>query len=270
MFSVSLRKHISVRDYKSYGEDPTPEQKAASDKAAADKAASDKAAADKTFTQTQVDEMINKRFKKEKEANEKLKTEYEKLQQTQGLSAQQIEEYAKKVQELENAGLSKEELAKKEHERLQKTAKENETKLSGERDLFKNLYSDSQIESAIQRAASDPDIKALRPEQMIMMLKSQTRLIQKDAGGKQQFEVAVDWKEVKDNETIVVQIPVKEALKRMKEQPTVFGNLFESDAKGGLGGQTVSANDGSLNPASYGDFAAYKKNREAILAKTAK
>lgn len=218
------------------------------------------------FTQAQVDEFMNKRFKKEKEANETLKKEYEKLQQSAGLTAQEKEEYAKKVQELEVLTLSKEDLAKKEAERIQKAAKQNEEKLTGERDLYKNLYSSTQIENAISRAAADPEIKALRPEQMVLLLKNQTRLVQKDVGGKSQFEVAVDWTEGDQ----AVQIPVKEALKRMKEQPNQFGNLFESDSKGGVGGNNVSSGDGGLNPASYETPEAYRKHRAAILAKTRK
>lgn len=243
----------------------------AEDKAAAEAAAAEAAkTAEKTFTQAQVDEIVGKRFKKEKEQNEKLAAEYKKLQDTQGLTAAQVEEYQKKVTELENLGLSKEELAKKETERFQKTAKETQDALTGERDLFKGLYSSTQIENAITRAANDSEIKALRPEQMVMLLKSQTRLVQKDVGGKKNFEVAVDWTENIEGVEQTIQIPVKEALKRMKEQPTVFGNLFESDAKGGLGGDTVSSGNGALNPTSYKTFDDYKKNRGAILAKTQK
>lgn len=222
--------------------------------------------APKSFTQAQVDEIVNKRFKKEKEANETLKSAYEKLQQKDNLTTQEKEEYAKKVAELEVLTLSKEDLAKKETERLQKTAKEKEDKLANERDLYKNLYSSTQIENAISRAAGDAEIKALRPEQMVLLLKNQTRLVQKEVGGKSLFEVAVDWSE---NDQ-VVQIPVKEALKRMKEQPTLYGNLFESDAKGGMGGNNVSSGDGGLNPASYETPEAYRKHRAAILAKTRK
>src|SRR5690606_9268331 len=40
----------------------------------------------------------------------------------------------------------------------------------------------------------------------------------------------------KDGKSIVVKLPVPEAVKRMKELPEDFGYLFEAHTKGGVGG----------------------------------
>jgi hypothetical protein len=217
------------------------------------------------LTQAEVDVIIDKRFKKEKEANERLTSELAKMRDKEGTTQQEREAFQTRINELEALTLSKEDLAKKEQERIANAAKKVEESLSSERDLYKNMYTESQIETTLANAASDPEVKALSPKQVVMLLKSQTRLVQKDVGGKAKFEVLVDWTETdKEGNSTQVQIPAKEALKRMKEQPAVWGNLFESDAKGGLGGNNVQQQGGSLNPASYSDFENYKKNRTAI------
>lgn len=219
----------------------------------------------KTFTQAEMDAAIDKRFKKEKESNERLTNELKTFRDREGTSVQEKEAFQTRINELEALTLSKEDLAKKEQERISTAAKKVQDGLTGERDMFKGLYTESQIESALGSAASDPEVKALSPKQVVMLLKSQTRLVQKDVGGKAKFEVLVDWTETdKEGVSTQVQIPAKEALKRMKEQPAVWGNLFESDAKGGLGGNNIQQG-GSLNPASYSSFDAYKKNRTQIV-----
>ncbi len=227
------------------------------------------AAAPKTFTQAEMDAAIDKRFKKEKESNERLSNDLKALRDKDGVTEQEKAAFQTRISELEALTLSKEDLAKKEQERIANAAKKVQDGLSGERDMFKGLYTESQIETALSSAASDPEVKALSPKQVVMLLKSQTRLVQKDVGGKAKFEVLVDWTETdKEGTSTQVQIPAKEALKRMKEQPAVWGNLFESDAKGGLGGNNVQQQGGSLNPASYSDFEAYKKNHKQILNAT--
>lgn len=219
----------------------------------------------KTFTQAEMDAAIDKRFKKEKESNERLTNELKTFRDREGTSVQEKEAFQTRINELEALTLSKEDLAKKEQERISTAAKKVQDGLTGERDMFKGLYTESQIESALGSAANDPEVKALSPKQVVMLLKSQTRLVQKDVGGKAKFEVLVDWTETdKEGVSTQVQIPAKEALKRMKEQPAVWGNLFESDAKGGLGGNNIQQ-AGSLNPASYSSFDAYKKNRTQIV-----
>ncbi len=220
---------------------------------------------EKTFTQAEMDAAIDKRFKKEKESNERLTNELKSLRDKDGVTEQEKAAFQTRIGELEALTLSKEDLAKKEQERIANAAKKVQDGLSSERDMFKGLYTESQIETALGSAASDPEVKALSPKQIVLLLKGQTRLVQKDVGGKSKFEVLVDWTETdKEGISTQVQIPAKEALKRMKEQPAVWGNLFESDAKGGLGGGNVQQQGGSLNPASYSDFENYKKNRKAI------
>lgn len=218
-----------------------------------------------TFTQDQVNSILKKEKESWRKSTEKQLDELKTLRETLNLTQQQKEQMDTQIKEYESQLLSKEELAKREQTRLQEAAKKQLDGVATERDQWKKLYSDSFIDGGLSKAAKDA--KAFNPEQIVMILQGRTRLAAAtDESGKAtgQYKLEVAWNE---NGTDIF-VPPAEAVKRMKEAPERFGNLFESDAKGGVGGVN-NAGSGSkgVTPATLKDPASYRKQREQIIGR---
>jgi hypothetical protein len=222
---------------------------------------------DRKFTQEEVNSFIKKEKESWRKSQEKQLDELKTLRETVNLSEQQKTEMDSRIKELEGQVLSKEELARRETQRLQEASKKEITGLSADRDHWRSLYTSDFIGSTLERAAKTA--KAFNPEQIKMMLEGRTRLVPlTDEGGKAtgKYKAEILWTEVKDGVATDIQVPVDEAVKRMKEAPERFGNLFETDAKGGIGGSnTPSTPKGGITPSSLSDPEEYRKHRERIL-----
>ncbi len=156
-----------------YGE---AEDKLAADaKAAADaKTAAESATADfelpdtlkdkKTFSQGDVNFIVSQEKKKENAKTEKHIKELETLKKSQSLSAQDKKDLESRIEEMKNTLLTKEELAKKERERLESTHKQTLSQLQAERDSWQNRYTKSQINGSIVSEASQAE--AFNPDDL--------------------------------------------------------------------------------------------------------
>jgi hypothetical protein len=222
-------------------------EKAAAEKAAAEKAAAEKAAKEgngtgeddkPTISQKKLNSLLAEEKRKYQKQIEGQVTQLEELKKAQGLTQQQRDDLQKRIEDLNNSLLSKEELARKERERL---GKEHQTALKGvtdERDTWKSRFAVSTINRSIQDEAVRA--KAFNPEQIVDLLATKSTLEEvTDAEGKPtgDFITKIRFSDVdKEGRPITLNLTVPEAVKRMKELPDRFGNLFESGLIGGLGG----------------------------------
>lgn len=211
-----------------------------------------------TFTQAQVNEMMAKDRRKHQEQTKKAMAEVEALRSKARLTTEERDDLDKRMQELQDQLLTKEELAKKEQERLRKDHENKLKEVASERDSWKNRYTDSAIVRSITDAAGKHD--AYRPQQIVALLQSKTRLaeVRDDEGNPTgNFKPEIRFDDVdKEGKPVTLTLTPDEAVKRMREMEDYL-NLFKGEGVGGLGqnnqigGKKLDAKELAQDAATY-------------------
>lgn len=207
----------------------------------------------KTFTQEQVDKLIDTRFAKLKGTNERLVSDLEKLKTNAGLTVQEKETLQLQIDELNSSMMTKEQQATQEREKLEKKHKTTVEQLTAEASGWKNRFVDSSNKRAITDAAVA--VGAEDPSQLVLMFQSSTRLEEeKGADGKLtgNFVSRVKFQGLdEENKPVALDLPVNEAFAHMKAKG-LHKNLFKHGANSGTGqpagGQGGAGNDTSKMP----------------------
>lgn len=218
------------------------------------------------FTKKQLLEEVEKEKKTYQAQIQQQVQQLEDLKKQSNLTSKQRDELQTRIDELNNSMLSKEELAKQEKAKLEKTYKEQLDMTSKERDEWKTRYTDSTIRRSIFDAAKAN--KAFSEEQIVDLLVNKTRLVEElDADGKPTGVLIPTVKlsiNDKDGKPVNVDLNVSEAVAKMKDMPDRYGNLFESTAAGGIGGDRTSRkSSGPINVAGLSPEE-YRKRRDEI------
>jgi len=192
------------------------------------------------FTQEHMSHEIGEARKKEGEKNKTLVTQLEELRDNSTTSESVRNELQAQIEDLNAASMTQQQQAelemkriKRKHETDLKTATESATS-------WQTRYSKSFISQEIRRAAAESKALPLAVEQLDVMLGSQATLrnLKDDKGADipDQYEAVVNFRDVDENKNEVITVlSIPKAIARMRELPERFGNLFESDQKGGVG-----------------------------------
>lgn len=190
----------------------------------------------KSMSQDEVNKLLADDRRKHQEQTKKALTELESLKSKAKLTQEERDELDKRIQQMHNDLLTKDQLAAKERERLTKKHDEAVTSLSKERDNWKDRYTNASIRRAITDAAATLD--AYNPAQIVALLGVNTRLVDKlDAEGKPtgEFIPKVRFDDTdKEGKAVTLELDPGEAVKRMKELDQ-YQNLFKGTGVGGLG-----------------------------------
>lgn len=191
-----------------------------------------------TYTKEQVDQLIAQETQKIKKQNDQTIAQLQTLQKSQSLTAKEKAELEDQINQLRAQTTSKEELARQEIERRQKQYDEERTGLTSERDHWRGQYEGYRLQTEILTAAAGAN--AYNPEQLVQLLLPKTKLVeQKEVVGGVEQTTYVPFVKFsdrdKDGKPVVLELSIGDAIKRMRELPETYGNLFKSDAKGGTG-----------------------------------
>ena len=234
-------------------------QAAADAKAAADAAAG---GASKQFSQEDINRFLADDRRKHATRLQSALDEVNAIKARAQLSDSEREELDGRIQSLQNTLATKEELAKQEQTKMEKKYKEQIDALSTDKKTWQGKYT----ESTIIRAITDSAVvnNAYVPEQIVAMLRTNTRLIEElDAEGRPtgQLIPRVQFADAdKEGKPVTLELSVDEAVKRMKDIDK-YTNLFKGDGTGGIG-QTSR----QKNAAGELDMAAFAKNTESIVS----
>ena len=112
------------------------------------------------------------------------------------------------------------------------------------REEWENRYREGTVERALQDAAVGGD--AFNTETVMAVLRPMTRLTEitdeKTGKGTGKFKVVVDFPDTDPNTgepTVTLHTP-EIAVKRMKELPQIYGNLFKSGVVSGIGSSAAT------------------------------
>lgn len=218
------------------------------------------------FTQKQVNKMLAEDRRKHEDRIKQAVEQLETAKKAKGLSDKERTEMQSKIEDLNNSLMTKEQLAKKELEKKDKEYKQQLDTVDQEKIFWQSEYSKETAKNQI--LSSVQEYKGVRSEQFVELLMPKTRLVElvgDDGKGLKKFVHKIKYLTKNDkNEEVELDLTIPETIKRMKEEPERFGNLFESGFQGGLGGGG-SNGGGSLNgdrpPNDPEAYRAWRKNR---------
>ena len=221
----------------------------------------------KTFTQDEVNKFLAEDRRKHKQQTEKLISDLEALKKNKSLSDVERGNLQTRIEELQNQIMTKEQLLEKERAKLQN---QHQTELQRERadkENWKNRYTESTIERSIMDAAISAD--TYNPEQIVTLLKTTTRLVEEvdsEGNGLGIFSPRVKFKDTDaEGKPTLLDLSVSEAIKRMRDLPEKYGNLFKSGLTGGLGGTGSAVTSKGLDINKIKSMDEYRKNRNKIF-----
>jgi Small-conductance mechanosensitive channel len=239
-------------------------------KAAADKAAADTAAAEQIKTQEQLNAVLKREKEKFRAADEKRAKQLEEFQASSRLTAEQNAQLTAQIEELRSAHLSTEEKARRDKERLDKEWQGKHEAAATQAKQWQQNYTGLKIGYEISAAAGKHKVLPPNVKFVEAFLGPRTRLVEVEVDGKPSgdFTAMVKFPDSdKDGKSIVVDLSVPDAVKRMKELPEEYGYLFEAPAGGGVGGGSGTPGKkkgvADLSTAEY--IEARKKDRKAVL-----
>ena len=236
--------------------------KAAAEKAAAEAAAAAAAAAGKTFTQDDVNRIVATDRRKLEDALKKTEKQYQDLLASQSLTEQERKALQANLEMVQGQLRSKEEQLLLEKKQLQETYAGKLQEMEKKASFFETLYRDSTIERALQDAAVKHE--AWSPSQVVTLLRGQTKMLEETdpKTGKLtgKFKPMVEMQAVNSTtgEAESKAYTPEDAVKKMKDTPDTWGNLFRSGVVSGIGAGTAT---GGLMPGQSGrlDAAAIRK-----------
>jgi len=197
------------------------------------------------FTQDDINRFLAEDRRKHQDRYKKLEASYQKMLKEGNLHKEQRQKMQQDLEDLQKAFRTKEQQA--EYERRQQAEKyKNELSQTAEAaKRWESMYKNSMIERSLQDAAVSAE--AFNPSQIVNLLKPVTKMVEEtdEEGipiGKMTPKIDFEDIDEKTGERIATLRTPEEAVKRMRELPTLYGNLFKSNVVSGIG--TGSATGG--------------------------
>jgi len=230
--------------------------KAAAEKAAAEAAAA-AAAAGKTFTQEQVNGIVAADRRKLEEALKKTEKQYQDLLASQSLTEQERKALQANLEMVQGQLRSKEEQLLLEKKQVEEAYAGKLQEMEKKATHFETMYRDSTIERALQDAAVKHE--AWNPSQVVSLLRGQTKMLEETdpktgkLTGKYKPVVEMQALNTTTGEMETKAYTPEDAVKKMKDTPDTWGNLFKSGVVSGIGAGTAT---GGLTPGQGGKLTA--------------
>lgn len=197
------------------------------------------------FTQDDLNRFLAEDRRKHKDRYKKLEGSYQKMLREGNLHKEQRQKMQQDLEDLQKAFRTKEQQAEYERRQQAEKYKSDLSQASEAAERWEHMYKDSMIERSLQDAAVSAE--AFNPKQIVNLLKPATKMVDEtdDEGvpvGKMTPKIDFEDIDEKTGERIATLRTPEEAVKRMRELPTLYGNLFKSNVVSGIG--TGSATGG--------------------------
>ena len=209
------------------------------------------------FSQDDLNRYLAEDKRKHQAQLQRVEKMLEEVSTSKNLTVQEREQLAQQLEDMRKETRTKE--AQLAHEKKQ-LEEQYETKLTVEKEARKqweNRYKEGTVERALMDAAVGGD--AFNVNTLMNQLRPMTRLTEitdeKTGKGTGKFKVVVDFPDTDPNTgepTQTLHTP-ESAVKRMKDLPQIYGNLFKSGVVSGIGssaatGGLASGAGGTVDP----------------------
>jgi len=207
---------------------------------------------EKTFTQEDLNKFLAEDRRKHQKKVDTLEKQYETLLNNQSLSEQERQELEASREEMRSQFQTKEQKLIADRKKVESELSEKLKAATEKADTTWKMYEGETIQRSLLDAAAKHE--AFNPQQLTTMMRNQSKLVeQKNEKGKPtgQFTVMVELadQDAESGDPITTIRTPDDAVKRMKELPSLYGNLFKTGVVSGLGGSSAT---GGMAPGSNG------------------
>lgn len=194
------------------------------------------APASKTFTQDDVNRLLAAEKRKHNQTTQRALDELQALRTKAELTDAERRELDTRIESLQGELLTKEELAKKERDKLVKSYEDQLAARQASSEQWQARYTESTIQRSLVDAAVGGN--AFSASQIVAILKPSTRLVEVlDEDGKPtgDYTAKVKFADVdKNGKQVTLDLTPAEAVKRMREMDDYL-NLFKGEGASGIG-----------------------------------
>ena len=221
---------------------------------------------DKTYTQKQLEGIVQQRLSNQTKAAEKLNNEIEALKQRGQLTATEKNELESRLEQIQNETLTKEQIAANDRKKVEAKNKKQVDELTVDVAKWKGLHTTSTIERDLYDAAAGN--KAVSPKQLVKLLRPDSQLVDeldKDKKPTGSLVTQVTLMDVDENgKAVKLKLSPQQAVKRMSELEE-HENLFQYDGAGGFGKRNRAAggNASDIRDLAAKDPKAYMEGRKS-------
>jgi hypothetical protein len=220
----------------------------------------------KMFTQEQVNAYLAEERRKVQAKNAPVIQELEQLRSSARLTEEEKANLTARIETLQSENLTKEQQLTREIETHKKKATETEKALTQRAEQWQGRYADLLVDNAISKAANTNDV--FKESQMVDFLKPKAKVIQvvgDDGKPKDEFQVVIKFNDVdaKTGSPVSLELSPSDTVKRMKELPEEYGNLFKSGVQAGVGRTKAGGATGEPDVSKMGakEYREYRKTR---------
>lgn len=208
---------------------------------------------DKLFTQEDVNRFLAEDRRKHQAQLQKIESQYQELLKNQNLTEQERTRLVGALDDVQKQLRTKEQQLAYEKKQLEEQYQSRLSEAEKNAGRWEGLYKESMISRALQDAAVQHD--AFRPDQVVSLLRPMTKLVEeidsKTGKSTGALKPMIDFPDMNQDtgESFIGQLTPADALRRMKEIPEVYGNLFKSGVVSGIGANSAT---GGLTPGANG------------------
>jgi hypothetical protein len=211
------------------------------------------AAAETRFTQEDLNRFLAEDRRKHQIQLQKMESQLNELAKSKSLTEQERQTLKENLDAIAGQLRTKEQQLTLEKRQLEEQYQAKVEESAKKAQVWEALFRDSTIERSLQDAAVKHE--AFNPAQVVTQLRPWTRVIEvmDEKSGKPtgKYKPVVDMPDVDatTNEQVIMNRSPEEAVKRMKEMPEQWGNLFRSNVVSGIGSSSAT---GGLMPGQGG------------------
>jgi hypothetical protein len=205
--------------------------------------------ANKTFTQDELNRVLAEDRRKHQTKLQEVETKLQKALESKTLTEQDRKALQENLETVQGQLRTKEQQLAVEKKQLEESYQQRIVEVEKKASFFESLFRDSTIERALIDAAVKHE--AWSPSQVVTQLRGQTELVPdvdpttgKPTGTFTPMVKMMD-KDATTGEMVKCSRTPDEAVKRMKDMPDTWGNLFRSGVVSGIGAGTAT---GGLMP----------------------
>jgi type I site-specific restriction endonuclease len=202
----------------------------------------DLAGAPKTFTQEELNKILAEDKRQHQARYTKVEAQYQTLLKNQSLTDEERGKLTESLEDVRRQLQSKEQIQKTELKQLEDRLTKELTEVKTAKEAAEKRYTDMVVHRSLKDAAHDGD--AFNADQVVTLLKPYVKLVEGE-------KTMIDFpdRNADTGESIVTQMTPVDAIKRMKQLPETWGNLFKANVVSGIGGASAI---GGFTPGSSG------------------
>lgn len=196
---------------------------------------------DGTYTKAELEKAVQAERTRLEQLNRKTVLDLQRIQQNATTTAEEKDALQKRIAELEQEYLSKEELARRAKEKSDKELSDKLQQAEKQKEYWQSLFHKQLKSTAIISAAAEAGAK--KPDMFLSLLGDSIQaaeVVNEEGQGTGNYEVKVKYRKNEGDKVKELVLAPSDAFKFLREDPE-YSFLFNGDKSAGLGSQNGKA-----------------------------